>query len=366
MKTIKGAITVSLSWVFMAVVGTFFIVLAYNIISTYQDNEEAKFDIELKQNLRTIFNNVGRTAGIEENSLEPIGPIFADKTVELLCVDGLPILSLDGTFDSNNQFLQQNPTFMTKIEQGRAEQTYLAVESFRLPFKTTNMLGIVSKRNVIVLDSGSDISDELVDKIRRSSYRELTAISQNFDTLVGLEEQLDAFNPTSVSFVSDRGRVLNGISLSSLPFDSYHVEIEEISNKNGIISITDAQGNSREFDYLDGSESYAVVTMAMFSDPDTFECSYNLVLDSLLAVYDFYIQKTEYFENESSSTRFCSTSVPLDQQEILYAQTKDKLIELRDQLENEKFNNGQDTEVLIDELFEHTKRLEEFNCAYIY
>ncbi len=65
-------VTVSLSWVFMIIVGSFFIMTSYNIIAKYKDNEEDKYKIELKQALRNIFNEFGNTAGIEESSLAPL------------------------------------------------------------------------------------------------------------------------------------------------------------------------------------------------------------------------------------------------------------------------------------------------------
>ena len=84
----KGDITVSFSWIFMIIIGTIFLLMAYNIISKYKANEEMKYDIELKQALRTIFNNFGRTAGMEKNTLAPMGNIFKNMKVEIICNEG--------------------------------------------------------------------------------------------------------------------------------------------------------------------------------------------------------------------------------------------------------------------------------------
>jgi hypothetical protein len=64
--------------------------------------------------------------------------------VEILCNDGIPLLSINGDIDPNNDYLQSYPTFMTYVKQGKIDNTYLVIESYRLPFKITNLLGIVS------------------------------------------------------------------------------------------------------------------------------------------------------------------------------------------------------------------------------
>jgi len=146
MQNKKASITVSFSWVFMIIIGTSFLLLSYNVIAKYKTNEDAKVEIEIKQALRNILNNIGRTTGIEENSLQPIKNLFRNTKVELLCLDDIPILSLNGKLDANNEFLKNNPTFMTYIEQGKVEESYIGVESFNAPFKVSNLLAIISKK----------------------------------------------------------------------------------------------------------------------------------------------------------------------------------------------------------------------------
>ncbi len=376
MKLSKKANTmISLSWVFMIIIGGFFLILTYNIIGKYQDNEEAKYDIELRQSFRGILNNVGRTEGIEENSLKPLGNIFKNKEVEIICNDDIPILSINSNLDSENEFLRNYPTFMTKISEGTISNSYLAVESFRIPFKTTNLLAIVSKKNLIVFDSNSQISQKLALKFEKGSYRDLNYMFVNFETFDPneLEEKIKEMNIQTINFVSDESINLNSEFLDNLNSIVYHIKIDD---KDGYGAINYYLNNEliKTFNYVDFDESLSLATMATFSNPQTFECSYKSVIDNSIETYNFYISKTDVLIEESKTKKICSSTLVRDndpdiegsQQTTLYTSFKILLEQTKDLIENERFNNPENLNNLIKQIDSKTKQLESFSCAYVY
>lgn len=369
----RSNIAVSLSWVFMIIVGTFFIILAYNIIQTYQENEQAKYEIELKQALRNIFNNVGRTAGIEENSLEPIGNIFSDTRVEILCEQGFPILSLNGKLDANNEFLQNYPVFMTYIEQGSIDQTYIAVESLRLPFKVSNMMALVSKKNLIVFDENSRISRDLIDKFKKSSYNDLSYMTYDFSDMNNFYEDVSNLNLNSINFVSDVGVEMNGLDISDLNLESNLVQIQKFNDETGEIVFTNQEDVVTKYNYIDYNEALGLVIMAVLSTPEVFECSYGLILEYTPSIYDFYIQKTKDMAREGLSKRLCSSSlvnlgddIDGEQQSAVYEDLALSFELMRDKIKNDKFNNIEEINSLLSKIEDSQIKLEEFNCEYVY
>lgn len=374
MRYKKGSMEISMSWVFMIIVGTFFVVFSYNVIHKYYENEEAKFLVELNNNLRNIMNNVGRTAGIEENSLEPLGSIFQDSRVKIMCNDNMPILSINDNLDTNNQYLNNYPTFMTYIEQEKIDYTYLAVESFRVPFKTTNTLAFVSKKNLIVFDKESEISKKLVKKFKDSSYSDLSYMVVNFDSLSTMEN-IKNDNLNSVIFVSDETRNMYGANLQDYDFEAYHVKINENTNNYGTIKYIDKDSNTKTFKYIDFDESLNMITMAIFSSPETFECSYNLMVESMEPIFDYYILKNNYLINKSQTHRVCSasqvstngpTGFDGTMQTMLYQNLKDSLIDAKNHVKNNGLDNPSTLYSLAKNIEGKQKELEEWNCIFVY
>lgn len=361
----KASITISLSWVFMIIVGTFFIMLAYNVIAKYKANEDIKYEIELKQTLRSIFNNFGRTAGIEENSIAPLGNIFRDSKVEIICNDGDPLLSINEKLDSNNNYLQSYPTFMTQIQQGKIEQSYMVIESFRMPFKITTMLGLVSKKNLIVLDNQSIIGQNLFKKFKRGSYSELNFRLEDFSStsLNILKEEIKDDNLNSVVFVTDSSNTLP-INLNEINSLSYLIQIDEQSEHYGTITYTNKQNSRKSFNYIDYDKSLSLQTMAVFSTPETFECSYQILLNSIYSSYSFYINKNQYYYNYPSL--ICVNSFSLEEQKYLYDELNTLLTDINSEIKTNKFNNMAQLDTNIVALSKWHLKLEENSCPYIY
>jgi len=364
-KSKLANIIVSFSWIFMIIVGTMFIMLAYNVIAKYKANENIKTDIELRQVLRDIFNNFGRTAGMEENTLAPLGNIFKDSKVEIICNDGIPLLSINGKLDSNNDFLNSYPTFMTFIKENKVENTFMAVESFRMPFKITNMLALVSSKNLIVIDKNTQIGKDLLDKFKKGSYSELKYIPadfNNFDSFNSL--YVENKNLNSVMFVTNDNSNLN-FDLSQFKLDEVYVLKINVINENiGNLTYIDKNGVNYMFEYYDYDNALSLPTMALFSRPETFNCSYNLLIDSISPVYDFYIEKSNYFANQASS--ICLNSISIENQGYYYDEFKNILINITDEVKNNKFKKGSIVNNLLDKLNAQHLILEDNNCQYIY
>ena len=362
----KGDITVSLSWVFMIVIGVFFIILAYNIVGKYMANEEIKYQIELKNTLRTIFNDFGRTTGTEKNSLAKLGNIFRDSEVEIICSDGIPILSINDNYDANNEYLRSYPTFMTYINQKDVDFSYMAVTNFKMPFKITNMLAIVSRKNLIVIDSSSDIGEKLYEKFEKTSYNDLNYIYEDFNTLNQAQfigNHVRKYNLNSIVFVTDLDSYFN-ITISEIKERSYLLEIDQTSIDNGIIKYTDQDSNTYEFIYIDWDQSLSLVSMAVFSSPHTFECSYEQLIASIENSYDFYINKTQYYMDYPDVV--CLSSYELFNQQYYYSDFKDLLSDVKEEVKNNKFNNP---DILTSNIYNMENQyyiLENSNCPYIY
>lgn len=376
MTSKKANIMISFSWIFMIIIGGFFLILSYNIISKYQDNEEAKYDIELRQALRSILNNVGRTEGIEENSLRPIGNIFSNKDVEILCIDDVPLLSISEKLDGENQFLKNYPTFMTKISEGKVSYSFIAVESLRVPFKTTNLLAMVSKKNLIVLDTKSDITEKLNDKFTKGSYKELEFWTMDFLTMNSGEfmDTIKKKNLNSIVFISDSSKNLPSGLLEDLEPLTYHIKIED-KDGTGVINYEDKDGFVDSFNYIDFDDSFSLVTMATFSKPDTFKCSYKLAIENTLNTYQFYIDKAKVLSSRSLKEKLCSdissrynTDGSFDgaQQKVVYDSMVVLLERAKAHIETERFNNVETLNTIIKEIDRKSQDLESYNCAYIY
>jgi len=363
----KADMTVSFSWIFMIIVGAFFLLLTWKIIANYQVNKDIEYRLELKQALRSVFNNFGRTAGIEENKLAPLGNIFRDSDVEIVCNDDIPILSINENLDANNEYLRSYPTFMTFISQGKQDNTYMAVESFRMPFKITNMLAIVSKKNLIVIDKNSDFGKKLYKKFKRGSYSDLNYIYIDFDF------DIDSFNSrymsgknlNSVVFVTDYNNPnFNDLDISSLNVLTSIVGIEQIKEEYGTIYFRDQADVVSSYIYYDYDSDLALPTMAVFSSPKTFNCSYSILLDSAQSVYNFYEEKSNYYKDLTQTV--CVSGFDLNAQRYHYEDVGKQIIDIRNELKTTSFIKIDDLDKYIKELDDKNSKLEASSCPYIY
>ena len=376
-KNKKSSIQVSMSWLFMIIIGTFFIILGYNVISKYKMIEEQKSDIKLKYTLRTIFNNIGRTAGIEENKLNRINPnsenMFQHMKIEVECYDGMPLLLRDGlVFTKNNEFIKNYPIFMTNLEQGKSGANYIAVESFKMPFKITNLLALISKKNFIIFDKNSKISEKLVSSFKKGSYSELNYIVKDFTLLdETFVSEINSRNFNSVIFVSDPGINFgdssNPLTLKKFNSETYRLEVNMSDKKFGKLKYIDKDSNEFKFNYIDFDESLTLVRMGVFSRPSTYNCSYNLIINSIPPIYSFYINKTNYLENLTGTKKLCSSTLSNIEEKITYQQISKSLNTTKNIILSERFNDLINvTKALTYTDYLEKEEVERYSCVYIY
>jgi hypothetical protein len=387
-KSKKGDIQISLSWLFMIIIGTFFIYTAYSIIGTYSENEETKYYIEVKSALSNVLIKAGQTIGYEENYIQPIDTFFKDSKVEIICNEGLPLLFINDKIDDNVDFLKNVPSFMTTIEEGSVSFTYLAVENFRAPFKVTNMMGIVSKKNLIVFDSNSDVTSILREKFSESSYKNsLNYVEIDFSSIDSstYNDLILKENLKSIMFVSDNGVSFGGgFDLDELSIDSYHLQVSGggVDFKYGELKYTDRALEESIFSYVDfrddvfNSKPLAMITMAVFSRPSTYECGQNLVIESTKSIFDFYINKAKYLEKVAEDVQVCSNELVYGSisdgtfdgtyQVERYKLVRTKIEKGRDQIVMDRFNNPNNLYDIIEEIQDLSQELSDESCEMIY
>ncbi len=379
-KNNKAMVQVSLSWVFMIIIGTFFLIFAYNVIDKYQEIETQKNDLELKNALRNILNDVGRTAGIESSSIRSIGNIFQDSKVEIFCEDDIPILSINNKADANNEYLKNYPVFMTNIEENKISSTFIAVESFRMPFKISNLLAIISKKNLLVFDSKSSISEEFIKKFKRGSYSQLSRDS--FDFEIDISSKISSYNSknlNSIIFIADLDRepIFDTNIFKDLNTEVSLILIDKTSPKTGILKYVylDSLGvvvSSDDYEYIDFDESLSIPTMALFSRPSTFECSYNLLAKQVKPIYNFYVTKVSNFlemgRSGGKKVNLCSDSLSYFDVNNKYETFKNSLNQVLNlDFENDKFKYSENEIIgYLSSIEDNQRDLEKFSCLYVY
>ena len=375
-KSKKGDVQVSLSWVFMIIIGTLFLVLAYNIIGKYKHIEEQKLELEVKHTLRTIMNNVGRTVGVENSKVEPLkDKPFQNSKVEIICEGGTNILSLNDNLDANNQYLNSYPVFMTYIEQNDIDFTYMVVESFKLPFKTTSLLAFVSQKNLIVFDTNSKMANKIVTKFNKGGFDDINYIAKDFSNsvdLINLKEEVD--NPlkyNSIMFVTDKNNDFEtDLSEYNKDLRVYKLEFNIINKQYGNLTYIDRNKNNYTYTYFDIDESLSLPTIALFSAPGTFNCSYDRLIENTISTYQFYLNKTNYIMEIANNSLVCSSNFE-DSTEYIFQKYKYEALfkNLNDSYNlilQENFTNGEELSNLLNKITSAQKILESENCIYVY
>lgn len=357
-----ASISVSFSWVFMIIVGTVFLVMAYNIVGKYRAIEEQKYEFELKNAMRNVFNKIGQDDGITEQSLTPLGNIFADKEITFVCEQGFTFLSIDGELDNSNNFLENYPVFATKIGARDVSNTYIAVESFKLPFKITNMMALVSDKNMIIFDKNAEISKKLVKKFDRRSYSNLNYAVKEINSIYWSE--LQEFNLDSIIIVTDKSNVNSVSNLNNFNLEHvYIIGIEENENGKGKLQYYDKSKTpiESEYNYIDYDDSGSLQTMAIFSSPSVFDCSYKMINNAAQNAYEFYSQKA--IKYSQLTTPACKT-IEISEQKIKYEEFSKKLNEAKTTLEN----NGQVNKFMekLTNLESFSEQMADFGCLYLY
>lgn len=371
-------VTTSLSWMIMVIIGAFFIIFGYSIVQNYQDIEEEKFDLRLQLALNHIFTLIGQSTGSEASSLQKLNNIFENKEVTIYCREQLPTLSIDNKENPNSQFLKNYPVYMTHIEQEKVEQSYVAVQNFDLPFRITPLLAIVSKRNLYVIDSSNeDFAQKFRDKFSRySAFNELNFEFVDFsqhEELDTLLQRVKEENLNSISLISDSSYDDSHLDqfLDEVPFYGTYIQVnsEEFTvrdqtHENGTITYINATDSSmslpQTYNYIDWNEAFALPTMALFSKPEVFDCSYLILQDTINQTYYYYQKKAEELKN--IETKVCRSDVSLLDQKRRYEDVEKALNDTR---YDETFMNLKDIFSLDTLITRHNAVVDE-SCVYLY
>ena len=257
---------------------------------------------------------------------------------------------------------------MTYIEQEKIDKTYLAVESYKMPFKITNMLALVSKKNLIIFDNNSKISKKLLYKFNKGSYRELNYKTEDFSTINKnkLIEDINKGNFNSVMFVSDSNVQLPTGLLNALKPRTYKLEINITSNPQ--IEKIKYSFKNKVYNYtiLDYNKKLSLVTMAVFSDPDTFNCSYEKILNSVVPIYSYYLNKSNYLKNISKEKKLCSASINNNLEYLYYQSESERLNDLINEVNTNKFNNIDSIFTKVNGVENKEIDIEKDSCIYVY
>ena len=255
---------------------------------------------------------------------------------------------------------------MTYIEQGKIDKTYLAVESYKLPFKITTMLALVSKKNLIVLDNSSLITKKILNKFNVGSFRELNYVTKDFSTLNSKDvSNINDKSYNSVMFVSDYGKNLP-INMEDINARAYWLKANVSNPQIDNITYQIKNGSRYNFNFIDFDKKLSLLTMAIFSSPSVFGCSYNKIINSTIPVYSYYVKKCDYLENLSNYSKVCSDSVNTNTEYLFY---KDEKKRLNSVIKNIEENNGKDVNSLLENVTsvqDIELELEKFSCIYVY
>lgn len=366
----KANISMSFSLIFMIIIGCFFILLSFNIISKYKENQDAKYEFELKNALRNKFNQFGRTSGIEESSIVPINNIFYDNQIKIICQNDFAILAINQKLDAKNEFLQNYPTFMTFISQNKIDNSFLYIENFYLPFKITNLLAIISKRNLIIIDKNSQFGKKFYKKLKKKEHsNNLNYHLEDFQNLnfQNFKQKTYVKNKkiNSVVFVTDDNLNLN-FDIKKINFLANIVKIKTEDEFFGKIIFKDQNSKEYTYNYYDAKKNLALQTMAIFSTPNTFNCSYNLLTNLIENKYNFYLSKTKNYLEKSKNQKICSTTSELFLQEQFYKSFLENLNSTKNFIKNQKLNSSNQLKNKLNTLNQNQEIFEENNCPYIY
>jgi len=351
-KNKKADVSVSFSWVLMLIIGVFFITISYNIIDKYTTNENIKTNIIFSSSLQNIFNKIGRTSGIEKESLHLIEELLNQKKIELICNNNDSILSIDGNLNAQNDYMKIYPTFINKLDIKQTDETYLLVENFNMPFKITNMMAITTNKNLIIFDKDSIIGQKLYNKFKKGSYSKLNyqiLDKNNIKTIY--QEFIENKNLNSVTIVTDNKNTFTITDKEKIP----NLQILKIDETSKTFKFNN---QDKEYSYYDQDESFAIITMAIFSNEESFECSYNKLNNIIYETYNFYkIKAKKYSELETSICDELSITL----QKSIYKKFKSKLtIESTGNYIKDEITNINTIKKLNTNLKSQT------NCPYLY
>ena len=339
----KSAIQISMSWVFMVLIGTFFIYMALNVISTYRENKEAEYFFEYKTNLKKQLNVLGITLGDASSELYNLENLFENREVDIICEEGFSFLRIDNILDAQNQIVKDYMISTPGFSQYELPTTYLYTSSLKLPFKVADLISLVSTNNYFIFDEGSIYSIEIYKKLSEINFKNLentfTYNLKNLDDdeeLNNLRFKLLDEGKETITFIYDSNIInetLKNKIRETLPIKVYFIEFRELSSVFGFL-IHEDEKISKQLFYLDLKKDYSLPIFYILSNTNSLFClEEKLNLNFELRV-EFLIQKlNEIVKNNEE--KLCKKSFSRDNyEEFLYNELDKNLKDLLEILRN--------------------------------
>ena len=306
----KSEVQTIFSWIFMILIGTFFIYLSYKFILTYQENKDEEYFIKFKQNFRNVVLEVSQTTNLESIKSTNLQNLLKDKTIEIICYENSSLFKIGDKVEQNSRLFDNYAITTNKINQESEKDTYLFSVGFLAPFRVTNFLIMSSSTNYIIFDKSDEYVWELYNRTQKSSFRilenrELMNFSDsNFET--DIEGMFDSKKITSITFITKED-LTNFQSI----FDEYYV-VNITENINKIIKINHTKYSeneilSKEFEFFDFSNKFEFLISAIYSSTDSFSCFHNKAFNIFEERLNFLIEKNDYLKSYAKNNNLCSS-----------------------------------------------------------
>ena len=370
----KSQVQIVLSWLFIVLVGGFFIYLSYKFILTYQENKEEEYLIKFKQVFRNVVTELSQSTGDESIKYTNLETLLKGKVLEIECIDNMSFFKMDDRLDQNNVLFDNYAITTNKIDQESEKDTYIFSIGFLAPFRATNFIVLTSGTNYLIFDNRSKYVIKIfnrTEKVNRGMDLKNKYLRNFSDTQT--QTELENINSnkkvTSLTFVTDIGVPNNLLDI----FDEFYVvNITESIGKKVSINHSKYIGDqielSKNFSFIDFNEKHEILLAAIHSSTNSFSCFHKKIFDLFEERLNFIKIKNDYLYEKSGTEQLCSArrvsdeSVHLD---VLHYETLNSTI--NDIYSNfETFDLVKLSENLSTFEDQHRERIISNNCITLY
>jgi hypothetical protein len=348
----NSAIQVSLSWIFMAIIGTFFIYFGYKVVDTYSENKKVENQFLINDALRTNILKLSTTSGYESSQLSSTYNLFKNKEFEIKCNNNISFFKLDGALSNPSKVLQNFPISTIKINQKLVENSYIYTMGISAPFKITNFVLLLNSNNIFLFDETSLEIAKIFKRIQRTNLKSLKNKKKVKLNETKIKKELQDLNFETITFITDNS------TFKTQVVKNYYVVVINTMNKIIIHKkyINNILVQNKSFKYFDIKDKYIFPIFSIYSDTNSFECAYNKFFEIYKKKIDFYIEKSEYLFNLSKNKKLCGVKRNTGTDIIspyVYKELKENLISLKN-----------DSNKLL-KIEENIKKLEGTNTYFI-
>ena len=368
----KSQVQIVLSWLFIVLVGGFFIYLSYKFILTYQENKEEEYLIKFKQVFRNVVTELSQSTGDESIKYTNLETLLKGKVLEIECIDNMSFFKMDDRLDQNNVLFDNYAITTNKIDQESEKDTYIFSIGFLAPFRATNFIVLTSGTNYLIFDNRSEYVIKIfnrTEKVNRGMDLNNKFLMNFSDS--GTQTELENINSnkkvTSLTFVTDIGVPNNLLNIFN---EFYVVNItESIGKKVSINHSKYVQGEivlSKNFSFIDFNEKHEVLLAAIHSSTNSFSCFHKKIFDLFEERLNFIRVKNDYLYEKSGTEELCyAGSINNDRPNLdnyFYESFNDTI--------NDIYENFESLEGLIINLstfeYQHRGRVISHNCVTLY